>query len=65
MHAVVPCQWRRIIGSSSALTSVKLKKSINRVFFRQKPHLLARNGANCCFRHHKLPTGGILTGIKI
>ncbi|PWD71630.1 hypothetical protein DF213_14435 [Dickeya dianthicola] len=31
----MPCQWRRIIGSSSGLTSDKCKKIINRMVFRQ------------------------------
>ncbi|ATZ96783.1 hypothetical protein DYD83_22270 [Dickeya fangzhongdai] len=31
----LPCQWRRIIGSSSGLTSDKCKKIINWMVFRQ------------------------------
>ncbi|EOZ3465448.1 TPA: hypothetical protein ACPZD2_002885, partial [Escherichia coli] len=33
--AVVPCQWWRIIGSYSGLTSEKYKNFIVRSFFRQ------------------------------
>ncbi|WP_314414427.1 hypothetical protein, partial [Pantoea septica] len=32
---VVPCQWRRIIGSSSGLTSPNLNFFTNRPFSRQ------------------------------
>ncbi|MCZ0789243.1 hypothetical protein, partial [Dickeya solani] len=32
---LLPCQWRRIIGSSSGLTSDKCKKIINWMVFRQ------------------------------
>ncbi|EDX28108.1 conserved hypothetical protein [Escherichia coli B171] len=35
MFAVVPCQWWRIIGSYSGLTSEKYKNLIVRSFFRQ------------------------------
>ncbi|AHE61251.1 hypothetical protein EAKF1_ch3403c [Escherichia albertii KF1] len=35
MFAVVPCQWWRIIGSYSGLTSEKYKNFINRLLFRQ------------------------------
>ncbi|KDV80212.1 hypothetical protein AC95_2915 [Escherichia coli 2-052-05_S4_C2] len=35
MLAVVPCQWWRIIGSYSGLTSEKDKNFIVRSFFRQ------------------------------
>ncbi|ATY05674.1 hypothetical protein CEG88_23895 [Klebsiella aerogenes] len=35
MLAVVPCQWRRIIGSSETLTSPVFKKLFNRLFFAQ------------------------------
>ncbi|POZ14515.1 hypothetical protein C3709_18190 [Lelliottia aquatilis] len=35
MRAVVPCQWRRIIGSSQTLTTPLLKKTFNRLFFAQ------------------------------
>ncbi|PLY42398.1 hypothetical protein F153LOC_21320 [Lelliottia sp. F153] len=35
MRAVVPCQWRRIIGSSQTLTTPLLKKTFNRLFFVQ------------------------------
>ncbi|RDK12534.1 hypothetical protein CEJ32_21965 [Enterobacter sp. 9-2] len=35
MQAVVPCQWRRIIGSSQTLTTPLLKKTFNRLFFAQ------------------------------
>ncbi|HGW8833721.1 TPA: hypothetical protein ACNRZS_003935, partial [Escherichia coli] len=36
VFAVVPCQWWRIIGSYSGLTSEKDKNFIVRSFFRQK-----------------------------
>ncbi|AUU88604.1 hypothetical protein C2U55_05590 [Enterobacteriaceae bacterium ENNIH3] len=36
MFAVVPCQWRRIIGSSQEVTSPNFKKLFNRLFFAQK-----------------------------
>ncbi|MCA7848677.1 hypothetical protein LE145_14985, partial [Escherichia coli] len=35
VFAVVPCQWWRIIGSYSGLTSEKDKNFIVRSFFRQ------------------------------
>ncbi|WP_215250076.1 hypothetical protein, partial [Escherichia coli] len=35
VFAVVPCQWWRIIGSYSGLTSEKYKNFIVRSFFRQ------------------------------
>ncbi|HGY6191754.1 TPA: hypothetical protein ACNSNR_005167, partial [Escherichia coli] len=35
VFAVVPCQWWRIIGSYSGLTSKKYKNFIVRSFFRQ------------------------------
>nr|EGD9508163.1 hypothetical protein [Escherichia coli] len=35
VFAVVPCQWWRIIGSYSGLTSEKYKNLIVRSFFRQ------------------------------
>ncbi|WP_225622845.1 hypothetical protein, partial [Citrobacter amalonaticus] len=35
LRAVVPCQWRRIIGSYFGLTSQKYKKLINRSLSRQ------------------------------
>ncbi|EGH40866.1 hypothetical protein ECAA86_02759 [Escherichia coli AA86] len=35
MFAVVPCQWWRIIGSYSGLTSKKYKNFIVRSLFRQ------------------------------
>ncbi|KDZ00751.1 hypothetical protein AB35_3672 [Escherichia coli 2-474-04_S1_C2] len=35
MFAVVPCQWWRIIGSYSGLTSEKYKNFIVRSLFRQ------------------------------
>ncbi|SEP30334.1 hypothetical protein SAMN03159286_4025 [Enterobacter sp. NFIX58] len=35
MCAVVPCQWRRIIGSYSGVTRGNLKKVSIRVFFHQ------------------------------
>ncbi|KAF0858274.1 hypothetical protein Y888_17200, partial [Mixta calida B021323] len=34
-EAVVPCQWRRIIGSYSGLTSVYFKNMIVRFIFQQ------------------------------
>ncbi|EOD0452469.1 hypothetical protein ACJEAW_004656, partial [Escherichia coli] len=35
VFAVIPCQWWRIIGSYSGLTSEKYKNFIVRSFFRQ------------------------------
>ncbi|MEQ0228896.1 hypothetical protein ABLV17_14095, partial [Klebsiella sp. CN_Kp091] len=35
LFAVVPCQWRRIIGSNSEVTSINSKKQFKRSLFNQ------------------------------
>ncbi|WP_238550323.1 hypothetical protein, partial [Dickeya dadantii] len=37
----LPCQWRRIIGSSSGLTRLIFKKKPDRSHFELKPQLMA------------------------
>ncbi|AXZ12014.1 hypothetical protein AM455_04255 [Klebsiella pneumoniae] len=34
MFAVVPCQWRRIIGGNSEVTRINSKKEFNRSLFQ-------------------------------
>ncbi|WP_257952074.1 hypothetical protein, partial [Klebsiella pneumoniae] len=35
LFAVVPCQWRRIIGGNSEVTRINSKKEFNRSLFNQ------------------------------
>ncbi|RRE82093.1 hypothetical protein EAO05_15815 [Klebsiella pneumoniae] len=59
MFAVVPCQWRRIIGSNSEVTRGNAKKVFNRLFFNNA----ARNVAKppfCRFNRRNGAPGGIL-----
>ncbi|ATM89148.1 hypothetical protein C0Q87_13240 [Klebsiella aerogenes] len=60
MLAVVPCQWRRIIGSSETLTSPVFKKLFNRLFFHQRRCQNRKKSPFCCFNHRNKPPGGIL-----
>ncbi|AUU88483.1 hypothetical protein C2U55_04900 [Enterobacteriaceae bacterium ENNIH3] len=60
MFAVVPCQWRRIIGSSCEVTSINFKKVFNRLFFQQDAVKSTVKGLFCCFCHHRNSPGGIL-----
>ncbi|PAT28720.1 hypothetical protein CJ430_18640 [Klebsiella pneumoniae] len=43
MFAVVPCQWRRIIGSNSEVTRGNAKKVFNRLFFQQRGEECRKN----------------------
>ncbi|HCR57601.1 MAG TPA: hypothetical protein DIW62_07805 [Raoultella sp.] len=60
MLAVVPCQWRRIIGSSLTLTSPVCKKFFNRLFFQQTGPQSGKKPAFCRFKQRNAPPGGIL-----
>ncbi|PJR59155.1 hypothetical protein CWM52_21785 [Raoultella sp. T31] len=56
MSAVVPCQWRRIIGSSETLTSPVLKKLFNRSKSRHHAHFTCYLLVICATSRAKLAT---------
>ncbi|OVX18402.1 hypothetical protein B6J58_06745 [Klebsiella quasipneumoniae] len=60
MLAVVPCQWRRIIGSNSEVTRGNAKKLFNRLFFQQCGEECRKKPPFCCFNRRNGAPGGIL-----
>ncbi|PXK14829.1 hypothetical protein DMR21_25050 [Klebsiella variicola] len=60
MLAVVPCQWRRIIGSNSEVTRGNSKKLFNRLFFQQCGEECRKKAPFCCFNRLNGVPGGIL-----
>ncbi|POZ20084.1 hypothetical protein C3709_19725 [Lelliottia aquatilis] len=64
MCAVVPCQWRRIIGSYSEVTRGILIKFSNRVFFHQYALWQAINCSICCYCSHNHTPDGILNSMN-
>ncbi|PXI46366.1 hypothetical protein DMQ23_24390 [Klebsiella variicola] len=60
MLAVVPCQWRRIIGSNSEVTRGNSKKLFNRLFFQQCGEECRKKLPFCCFNRRNGTPGGIL-----
>ncbi|RXW27039.1 hypothetical protein DM877_21640 [Enterobacter cloacae] len=56
MRAVVPCQWRRIIGSYSDVTRGNLKKLFVRSLFRLNAYLTRESPDKCAISRAKLAT---------
>ncbi|AQT87283.1 hypothetical protein DN594_15740 [Enterobacter cloacae] len=56
MCAVVPCQWRRIIGSYSEVTSTKYKKLFVRSLFKLNAYLSRESPVKCAISRAKLAT---------
>ncbi|PCQ71095.1 hypothetical protein CQA47_23985, partial [Enterobacter hormaechei] len=56
LRAVVPCQWRRIIGSSSEVTSTKYKKNFVRSLFKLNAYLSRASSVKRAISRAKLAT---------